>query len=305
MPLKPYDIAADTGAGGDYFTARDGQLIYYKIRVPKTKPIAVILAFHGLGEHTGRYDPFFEKLTAAGFVVKGMDERGHGRTLRKNAGSVPGYHNSFEHVFGDMMTLYELPVPGVAEADAKALPVFVFGHSLGGLLALNFCDKNIKERIPTFKGCIAQAPALDVAPVFFLLKLAVLKLGNLIGKVTQPNGLNLQGINSSAEEREIYQSDPLVHDIISVRLAKDIFEFSDLTKSVAGAGGFTHAVLVSTAEKDSLVFASGGRTFVERCGAADKTFKQFEGDYGHEIHREPALKDEVAALYVKWMTERL
>jgi alpha-beta hydrolase superfamily lysophospholipase len=92
---------------------------------PPEKPLAVILAFHGLGDHILRYDHMFTRFAECGILVKGMDYRGHGRTLYRNQPSKPktslrGYTESFERVFQDMMLLYR-------EWDEQALPTFVVG----------------------------------------------------------------------------------------------------------------------------------------------------------------------------------
>jgi alpha-beta hydrolase superfamily lysophospholipase len=65
---------------------RDGLPVYYKTWIPKTLPIGRILAFHGLGEHTNRYNHLFTYFAEQGFVVRGFDYRGHGETIKKRSG---------------------------------------------------------------------------------------------------------------------------------------------------------------------------------------------------------------------------
>ena len=112
----------------------DGYQIYTKTwSDPHVEPIALVLAFHGVGEHITRYDHVFTEFARNGIIVKGMDIRGHGHTHRMNIDqglvSKLGYQMSFKAVWNDMIQLYELPVQGVP--DAKLLPTVVFGHSLG------------------------------------------------------------------------------------------------------------------------------------------------------------------------------
>lgn len=75
-----------------------------------------------------------------------------------------------------------------------------------------------------FRGIIAQSPALvPVSPLPFyvspLLKLA--KILKSFGRITQPNQLLVDGINSDPEEVRIYQDDPLIYDRASFRLIRD------------------------------------------------------------------------------------
>ncbi|PRY38609.1 alpha/beta fold hydrolase [Umezawaea tangerina] len=61
-----------------HFTGRDGQdLVGYRWD-PAGAPVAAVQVLHGMGEHVLRYAGLAEALTAAGVVVYGHDQRGHG-----------------------------------------------------------------------------------------------------------------------------------------------------------------------------------------------------------------------------------
>jgi alpha-beta hydrolase superfamily lysophospholipase len=73
----------------------------------------------------------FPKFAENGIVVKGMDYRGHGKTLErgrnaKNKDAVNGY-TPFADVFKDMLSLLNAPINGIQTAD---LPVFVVLYQL-------------------------------------------------------------------------------------------------------------------------------------------------------------------------------
>ncbi|KAJ3215527.1 hypothetical protein HDU67_000315 [Dinochytrium kinnereticum] len=121
-PSKAFDIANDD-APGLYLTAADGMKVYYNVwKAEGVTPIAVVLAVHGLGEHIHRYDHVFSKYAEAGIVVKGLDYRGHGRTLKKNLPiSRPGFLGSFELVWADVLAMNAIAVDGVP----TGLPTFV------------------------------------------------------------------------------------------------------------------------------------------------------------------------------------
>ncbi len=74
-----------------------------------------------------RYDHMFAMFAEAGILVKGMDYRGHGRTVYRNEAKFPkkslrGYTESFERVFQDMMLVYRMTV---TEHDEQSIPTFV------------------------------------------------------------------------------------------------------------------------------------------------------------------------------------
>jgi hypothetical protein len=60
------------GKGENEFIASDGHKIYCKVWIPDVKPLALVLMFHGLGDHISRYDHVFSKFEKNGIIIKGM-----------------------------------------------------------------------------------------------------------------------------------------------------------------------------------------------------------------------------------------
>lgn len=92
---------------------------------------------HGLAEHAGRYEIFAEALNKAGFHVYAHDHRGHGHTHTR--------HNQLGHfdsedatstVLADIADLHHQ-----IKEDHPDLPLLLFGHSMGGLIAMNYALK--------------------------------------------------------------------------------------------------------------------------------------------------------------------
>ncbi|KAJ3111384.1 hypothetical protein HDU96_005743 [Phlyctochytrium bullatum] len=298
---KPFDIATDN-APGAYFPspANDGMEIYYRTWLPPSgvTPIALVLAIHGLGEHINRYDHVYSAFAAQGIAVKGLDYRGHGRTWKKNAKSQPAYLKSFEIVWDDIIAMAEIKVDSLPDN----LPLFVMGHSLGGLIALTLVH-HCAARLPNLRGVISQAPALKPAKaVFPPIKFAAKLLGpSVLPTLSQPNGLCAKELCTSQEVVDTYLADPLVHDIITLRLARDIFIFGD--GLLEKASTFTVPVIMYFGSEDKMTNFPAGKTFFDSCGSSDKTFKAFPG-VEHEIHNEPTIKDSIISDYVQWISTR-
>ena len=114
-----------------YSPAASGEgKIYSQCWLPDA-PRAVVLAFHGMAEHSGRYDAFASFLAQRGFAVFMNDHAGHGRSALTR-----GYfakENGWQAVLADLRRL---------QADAQdrcpGLPVFVLGHSMGSFLARGY-----------------------------------------------------------------------------------------------------------------------------------------------------------------------
>jgi len=93
----------------------------------------VLMICHGLVEHAGRYRRFADVMAKQGFEVYAQDHRGHGRT---KAADAPlgrfAWKDGAEKVIADVMAMRVM----IGERH-PGLPVILFGHSMGGLVALN------------------------------------------------------------------------------------------------------------------------------------------------------------------------
>jgi len=97
---------------------------------------AVVQINHGLAEHAARYQRFARFLAAHGYHAYAHDHRGHGATRAPD--SIPGAFASkhgAQKVVADTAAIHAL----IAERH-PGLPVITFGHSMGGLAALNFAE---------------------------------------------------------------------------------------------------------------------------------------------------------------------
>lgn len=96
----------------------------------------VIQVNHGLAEHSARYERFADFLAARGYHVYVHDHRGHGLTKAPNAplGQF-AKENGVDKVIEDVAAIHR----SIA-VDHPGLPVICFGHSMGGLIALNFAE---------------------------------------------------------------------------------------------------------------------------------------------------------------------
>ncbi|KAJ3345513.1 hypothetical protein HDU83_004020 [Entophlyctis luteolus] len=268
----PFDIRTDKPAGTYFSAIADGRMIYYNIWKPPGKIKAQVLFFHGLGEHIQRYDHVFQRFAQAGILVKGMDWRGHGRTFFRNPGSIRGFHDSFNQVFEDMLQLYAIPVEGMT----RAVPTFVAGHSMGGLLSLCFTHIH-KGKIQSLRGCISQAPALGPGtPVNWILVLIVKWFGGILGKFTQPNGLQIGGLCSSESVIRAYLRDPLVHNLVSFRMGRDMFQHSEFLAKCAAQ--FKTPLIMYHSIKDTFTSPVASKKFYDAAGSVDKLFKGFKGE---------------------------
>lgn len=106
------------------------------IYVPACKPKGIVQLIHGFGEHSRRYFHMIVAFLDAGYIVAADDHVGHGKTAMENDTwgdwGDAGCHTMME----DEHTLKEL----VCEKYPN-LPYFLFGHSMGSMIARDFAAK--------------------------------------------------------------------------------------------------------------------------------------------------------------------
>ncbi|MDG2015044.1 MAG: alpha/beta fold hydrolase, partial [Pirellulaceae bacterium] len=114
-----------------------------------TKPRATLLLIHGMGDHSGRFGHVAQYLNTQRISVLAPDLRGHGRSDGQR-----GHIHNFETLLSDL---------DIALAQTRRLapgkPCFIYGHSLGGTLAI----LHTLERQTELAGLIASSPALRIA----------------------------------------------------------------------------------------------------------------------------------------------
>ena len=110
-------------------------------------PERVLLLVHGLAEHSGRYEGAGAWFAARGCAVHAYDQQGHG----KSAG-VRGHVRRFSDYLDDLEVLLRF----VCERH-RDLPVFLVGHSMGGLVVASFA----RERDPEVAGAVTSGARGD------------------------------------------------------------------------------------------------------------------------------------------------
>ena len=97
------------------------------------EPRGVVLIAHGTSEHSGRYDRFARALNEAGFAAVAIDHRGHGRTGGSSPRGVMGPGGG--HAVIDDLNELRIAARSTFGPD---VPFFLFGHSMGSLIALAY-----------------------------------------------------------------------------------------------------------------------------------------------------------------------
>jgi len=118
------------------FATADGVEIFYRRWIPNDAVRAIVLVVHGASEHSGRYARFAEVLRNEGCAVYALDLRGHGRTAASTGTGRTGA-SGMDGLLADVQQLADL-----ARADFPSVPVVLFGHSMGALIAQAYVERS-------------------------------------------------------------------------------------------------------------------------------------------------------------------
>lgn len=265
----------------------DGIELAGLVRRPAADARAAIAMVHGLGEHSGRYAPLHDALVAAGFAVGAADLRGFGRSP-----GVRGHIDRWDDYRQDTAAIVAL-----AGSLAPGRPLFLFGHSMGGLIVLDFA----LERPAGLAGVIASGPALVPAGVRRPMhEMASRLLSVLAPRFSIELGLDPAGLSTDASVVADYLADPLVHGRVSMRWGAEILRTMAATRQRAPAFGLPLLLMHGTL--DPINDVEGSRAFHDACGHPDRHLKCYARSC-HEVHHDV---DRVAFQrdLLRWLRER-
>lgn len=236
---------------------------------PAESAKATILVHHGLGEHIGRYQTFADNLPDVS--IWGYDARGHGEFSDKL-----GHAEGLDELAADLYAM----VP-VLLAHAGVERAVLVGHSMGGAVCLTYMTRFGPHA--ELAGLVISAPpvALDLDLPQRIKVLVGRILAKLAPAVTLASGLPQEGISSVPAEVERYRNDPMVHDRLSLALARSLVDDAPDLVEIASRIELPSQLLQGS--DDPIAIARGARQLHEKI--PDSRLEIFEGAR-HEIHHE-------------------
>ena len=145
----------DTSASTFTFPSDGIELVVHRW-MPDGPAKASVVVAHGMAEHAARYARFGTALAAQGYAVYAPDHRGHGRTAGGDDGLGWAGADGWNAIVGDLGRV----VAHVREQHA-GLPLFMFGHSMGSMLAQRVAQVHGEELAGLIlSGTTGSAPNL-------------------------------------------------------------------------------------------------------------------------------------------------
>lgn len=278
----------------------DGITLHTELWRPEGPPKLVVVMVHGGAEHVSRYQRLADELTAMGALVLGPDHRGQGRSS-----GFPGHVESFEQYADDLLAVLRHHAKSLGDAcSPSAIPWFLWGHSMGGLISLTYLLDH--QRDFELRGAIISAPLLGLMmKVGVLKRFLVLGVAKLLPRLKVPTGIPPEYICRDPAEVERYRKDPRRVTTVTPRWAVAMEDAMERVAREAGRIELPMHWYVGTGDKivdaavTQQVFAS-----LTRAKERSQTLKVW-ADYYHELHNEPdALREPVMAEARAWIRER-
>jgi acylglycerol lipase len=260
----------------------------FEWKAPEAQPRGAVVIIHGVRDHASRYSALAEALAGQGLAVYAQDHRGHGLS-----GGPRQRFESIEQLVGDVHLAVE-----EAKKRHPGKPVFLYGHSMGGLVATHYSLKHGDQ----LRGVVLSGAALKLHPsVTGGQKVAVRIFGAILpGLSAQPID-DTEFVREPAAKKELAE-DPLIdHEDLPARSAKAaltaIEELEQRMEEVKVP------LLILHGQADKATNAEGSKELAARAGSTDKTLRLYEGVF-HDLMHEPE-RDAIITEVSSWMTARL
>jgi alpha-beta hydrolase superfamily lysophospholipase len=259
------------------FENKSGLKIFTRTWLPAGKARGVIVLVHGLNSHSGYYQWVADQFTSNQYAVYALDLEGRGKSEGERF-----YVASIYDFVSEVDQLVD-----IAKSANSGLPVFVLGHSAGGVVACLYA----LEHQAKINGLICESFAYQVpAPDFAL---SVLKGLSHLAPHLHTIKLKNEDFSRDRAVVEAMNNDPLIaHESQPSKTMEQLVIADERLKKEFGL--ITLPVLILHGTKDNATKFSGSQFFFDHAGSADKTLKLYEGHYHdllNDLDKEKVMKD--------------
>jgi acylglycerol lipase len=270
-----------------------GRSAYWQAWLPREPARAVVVIVHGLHEHSARYAHVGARLAATDFAVYAADHRGHGRSDGRRANI-----ERMALIVADLSSFVRFAVerhPG--------LPVFMIGHSLGGLIALHYATEHHATEPGAFlDGLVVSGPAVQVQAGSALQR----RLAGVLSALVPNLGVVAidadQKISRDPKVIRAYRADPLVyHGRVKARTGAEIL--ATMEGLPARLPRLSMPLLLLHGTDDRICALAGSTMVRDTVSSPDKTLHQYQGLY-HEVFNEPE-REAILTDLLSWLNRHL
>lgn len=246
------------------------------------RPVGVVAGVHGYSEHSGRYAHFAEYLNRNGYEVFWIDFPGHGMSegRRSDITEFSEYIHALEKLVREV------------ERQNFGLPLHLFAHSLGGLVALRFLQTS--ELAKHIHSAIISGPLLGLfhypPRLLPMIEILAWMLPNL--SLSNKSELADKVLTHDEEISRHRDADPLVNSTVTIRWVREFIRAR--AKAFSEVEKIHLPILFLKAELEKVVDPNEISRFFELLRAPKKELKVYSGmlhEVVNEIGRERVFAD--------------
>jgi len=255
-------------------------------------PKAIFLTLHGLMDHGGNYMNPGIYLKAQGFALVAHDQQGH--DLKRKA-----HIRSFDSFLDDLQLMLDW-----VKQNYQGVPIFIMGHSMGGLIVTHFGIRRFKED-PLVKGFILSAPGYENSLKTSKALIAMAKLLSVIApKMVVPvEDLRPHVTRDEAEYKRMRadEEDGIQATHMSARMGAEFLKAQEWVP--AHIAEWDQPLMVIVPGKDKLINSEVTRGLLKKI-KGDLLTEVFYPENKHESFNE-INREEVFARIVEWCEARI
>jgi acylglycerol lipase len=247
------------------FEGAGGVKIFTRSWQPQGKTRGVVVIVPGFNSHSGQHLWVGEQFAAKGLAAYAIDLRGRGRSEGERY-----YVEKMEDYTDDVATLVR-----TAKSENPGLPVFLLGHSAGGVVSCVYTLDHQSE----IDGLICESFAYDLPVPGFVLSL--LKGFDYIAPHAHVYTLKNENFSRDPLFVETMNNDPLIKGESEPTQTASVM--IDASRRLNREFSLIKLpVLILHGTEDKATNPSGSQFFYDHTGSTDKTLKLYEGHY-HDL----------------------
>lgn len=270
-----------------FFPAADNLRLYWESTYPDGEPLAHLVIVHGYADHSGRYRPTADALSARGLAVHAFDYRGHGQADGRR-----GHCEYWSQYLEDLSLFWDRVMQ-----KAQGKKVFLLGHSHGGLMAVHFLARH-----PEVTGAVLSAPYLGLALTPNPVQVFAAKLvGRFVPFFPQKLPIPPEFLTRDVIEQKKVAEDPLYNRTLTVGF---FVESNQAQKEALTLGPRIQSpLLLLCGDKDEVASTKVSQAFFETVQSRDKSLKVYP-EMLHEPLNEVG-REKVWGDIFDWMRNRV
>lgn len=251
---------------------------------PSTRPKGTLVLIHGLGEHSGRYDEFANFWVKRDWAVYSGDLPGHGDSPGRRGDALS--FESFDNAVGDFIA--------TAKAPFEGLPIYLYGHSFGGLLV----TRRALYSPDGVHGFIASSPFFESSKrIGFWKKQSAKLLAAIYPTFRFSTKIRGSELYRDAERLAERRKDPKIFREVTARLIVTAVEQSE--KTLRDASRLRSPLLLLHGTEDNVTSHAASCRFAEHTADYCRFVSVTGGK--HELHNDEC-QDLVFAEIEKFLT---